>query len=169
MGAELGKPTGPRPEVLRTLETASDGVPVIRYTEVQTPSLGLNCLICSVSAEREERGETGAAPAEEVAPKEPKLKGSREARYTGPRPQGGTLSAAKAEISERKAARQSAEEAVRKEAGRIEQPHRVASGPSTSTNPVALSSTERVRQQRAELEAMQNKRFLSPSSARADL
>ena len=165
MGAELGKPSGPRPEVLQTLETASDGVPVIRLKEVQAPSLGLNCLLCSVSSEREERGEKGAAPAEEVAPKEPKLKGSREARYTGP--QGGTAPAVTAENSERRTARQTAEEAVRKEAGRIEQLGRLSSGPSTSTDPV--TSTERVRQQRVELEAMQNKRFFAPSPARTDL
>lgn len=34
MGAELGKPSGPRPEVLQALETASDGDYRLKFKEV---------------------------------------------------------------------------------------------------------------------------------------
>ena len=168
MGAELGKPSGPRPEVLQTLETASDGDYRLKFKEVETPSLGLNCLLCSVKSEREERNGMCSEPAsEDVSPKQPKRKGNKEVRYTGPSSASagagggaGANYASKAQEAS-KSARETAEEAVRREAGRLDRLNELESGSSAPGS----SSADSVRQQRAKLEAMHIKRILLPSQA----
>jgi hypothetical protein len=47
MGAELGKPSGPRPEELQTLETASDGDYRLKLKEVETLRAELFAMQCS--------------------------------------------------------------------------------------------------------------------------
>lgn len=107
----------------------------------------------------------GSEPAaEDVSPKQPKRKGNREVRYTGPSSAsagaGGGEAKTKAQEAS-KSARETAEEAVRREAGRLDRLNELESG---SFAP-GSSSADSVRQQRAELEAMHIKRILLPSQA----
>ena len=47
MGVELGKPSGPRPELLRMLETTSDGDYRLKFKGVETPRAELIARQCS--------------------------------------------------------------------------------------------------------------------------